>query len=305
MGCVVNPAAGFETTLAEAAMQPAAEPKHVLVIGGGPSGMEAARVAALRGHRVSLYEAQPQLGGAVRLAQHAPKRYGLVDFVTWLESELGHLGVDVQRNTYLDAPDVLTLAPGAVIVATGTVPRMDGYPISNPGDRIGGYERNNVVSSNDVLGTPGRDWGSAAVVVDDLGHYEAIAVAEYLIEQGLAVTFVTRHISFAPLMETTFTNVPALQRLSQGEFALHTRTRVVEVNDHGALIAPTYMPAGGNAVQPVAADTVVIVGINVPNRGIHDELLEAGVPSWLVGEAATANFLGNAVRTGRIAGMEV
>ena len=305
MGCVVNPAAGFEGALSEETFTPASEDKDVVVLGGGPSGMEAARVAALRGHRVRLYEAQPHLGGTLRLAEHAPKRYGLMDFVSWQESELEHLGVEVRLNHYMDAGDIKSLQPDGVIVATGSSPRMDGFPISNPGDRIRGYDRDNVVSSHDVFSSPGHDWGRDAVVVDELGHYEAIAVAEYLIEQGLAVNFVTRHISFAPLMETTFTNVPALQRLHQGEFALHTRTRLVEVNDDGALIAPTYLQAGGNAVDHVKADTVVIVGINRPNRQVYEDLQVADIPAWIVGEAATANFLGQAVRTGRVAGMEV
>ncbi|MYI36172.1 MAG: hypothetical protein F4118_07050 [Acidimicrobiaceae bacterium] len=191
-----------------------------------------------------------------------------------------------------------------MIVATGTTPRMDGYPIATPGEPIRGFERSNVVSIHDLLSAPARSWGASAVVVDEIGHYEAIAAAEYLIAKGLAVTFVTRHISFAPLLETTFTNVPSLQRLEQGNFQLRTRSRLVSVDDQGALIAPTYQPAGGNALERVAADTVVMVGINQPNRALHDELAASGIEARLVGEAATANFLGRAVHSGRLAGLK-
>src|SRR6185437_4065639 len=108
-------------------------------------------------------------------------------------------------------------------LATGASPRLDGIQASNPGEPIRGVERANVISANDLFAAVGRDWGRNAVVVDDVGHYEGIAAAEHLIAQGLAVTYVTRHTSFAPGVETALMTEPALQRLSRGSFAVRLR----------------------------------------------------------------------------------
>ncbi len=305
MGCVVNPAAGFERSLSEDRLTPAKQSRDVLVVGGGPAGMEAARIAALRGHSVRLIEAQPHLGGALRLAARAPARHGIGDIASWLESELGYAGVKVDCNTYLDADDVAAMSPDAVVVATGSLPRMDGVQLSNPGEPIKGMTLAKVVSSHDVLGNPGRHWEGAAVVVDDVGHYEGIATAEYLLEQGASVTYVTRHISFAPLMETSFTNTPALRRLGRGGFRLMTRTHVLEVSEQGVLTVPTYADSDNNGACLIPADTVVVVSANKPNRSLYDDLVDRGVDTRVIGDANAPRFLGAAIREGRLAGMEV
>src|SRR5690606_38487861 len=94
VGCAVNAAAGFEATLGDDKLRPAERPRRVLVIGGGPAGMEAARVAARRGHQVVLAEAMPDLGGTLNLAARAPRRQSITDIARWLESEIYREGVE-------------------------------------------------------------------------------------------------------------------------------------------------------------------------------------------------------------------
>ncbi len=301
MACVVNPGTGAELSLGDQRLSPVETPRTILVIGGGPSGMEAARTAATRGHKVILAEAGPRLGGTLALAASAPTRYGLGDITTWLEQEVYRLGVDVRLSTYLDADDVRMLAPDHVILATGASPRMDGIQVSNPGEPIAGFDQPHVLSSHDLFSQPQRDPGRHAVVIDDLGHYEAIAAAEQLIQRGCAVTYVSRHISFAPLMESTYLNAPALARLQRGAFSLHLRSRALRIDKDSVTIAPTFASCD-NAVLTVRADSVVFVSANRPNRDLADALDASGLPVTLVGDAAAPGFLQAAIRSGHMAG---
>lgn len=298
IGCTVNVAVGQEATLAEDLIERTADPRRVLVIGGGPAGLEAARVAALRGHRVILAEAAPVLGGAVSIARRAPRRVGLGDITEWLEREVFRLGVDVRPGTYIEADDVREIAPDLVIVATGSRPRMDGRQHLSPGQIASGMERRHVVSSHDLLlEKSSRDWGRHALVYDDVGHYEAVAAAEFLIEKGVALTFATCHASFAPLLEASLSAAPALERLARGDFRLVTYARLEAVEDGHVRIAHRY----GGAPLRVPADTVVFVSHNAPNRELIDQL--AGWPGRVVavGDARSPRYLQTAIREGHMA----
>ena len=306
VSCVVNPAVGFEAALAEDLMAPVAAPKRVFVIGGGPAGMEAARVAALRGHKVTLVEAEPDLGGTMKLAARAPTRHGLMDFAVWLEAEIYRLGVEVRLSTYLDAEDILAEAPDAVIVAAGAAPRMDGVQASNPGEPVTGMNRPAVISSHELFAQGATTTGkTSAVVIDDVGHYEGVACAEHLVAQGLAVTYVSRHTAFAPGVETALMTEPALERLSRGKFTLRLRSRAIAVEDGAVVFGPVYLPASSNQRETAPADVVVFVSADRPNREIHDALKGRIADVRIVGDAQSPRFLETAVREGRLAGLAV
>jgi hypothetical protein len=118
MGCAVNPSTGFERSFGDHLLTKPQTPRRILVVGGGPAGMEAARVAAERGHAVTLAEAESRLGGAIKLAMLAPTRANLGDITQWLEQEVYRLGVDVRRSTYVDADDIIGGGWDEVILAT-------------------------------------------------------------------------------------------------------------------------------------------------------------------------------------------
>jgi 2,4-dienoyl-CoA reductase-like NADH-dependent reductase (Old Yellow Enzyme family)/thioredoxin reductase len=305
MGCAVNPAVGYELKMGDDRLTAVDQPRKVMVIGGGPAGMEAARVAATRGHKVILTEAETALGGAVKLAGAAPNRGGIRDIIVWMEEEIFRLGVDVRLSTYVDVDDILAEAPDSVIVATGSTPRLDGVQASNPGEPVEGIGRNNVLSSNDLFQQLHRDLGRSAVVIDDLGHYEAIAAAEHLVARGLKVTFVTRHIAFAPLVESALMTEPALQRLSRGKFTTMLRTRAISIDDTGVVVGPTYLPKTSNQTIRVPADTVVFVSRNRPDRALFDDLKARGVDARIVGDANSPRFIPTAIREGNLAGAAV
>ncbi|HWK67250.1 MAG TPA: FAD-dependent oxidoreductase [Rhizobiaceae bacterium] len=306
VGCTVNPTAGRERTISEERVTIAKHPKRVLVVGGGPAGMEAARLAAIRGHKVVLAEARPRLGGAVNLAAAATSRAGIRDITAWQESELYRLGVEVRLSTYLEADEVLTEGAGTVIVATGSTPRLDGIQAMNPGERIEGAEQPHVLSSLDLMeGGVQAINGKSVLLADDIGHYEGIAVSEYLIDRGCRVTYVSRHISFAPLLETSAINEPMLRRLSSGGMEIHLRSRVISIGKDTAMIGPTYLPATSVQARRIEADFAVLISPNRGNSEIFHALVGHHPDIRIVGDALSPRFLPTAMQEGWLAGNAV
>jgi hypothetical protein len=265
--------------------------------------MEAARIAALAGHGVILFEAQPRLGGALNIARRVPKLAGIADIAYWLEQEVYRLGVDVRLSTYMETADVYPTHPNAVIVATGSLPRLDGVQVNIPSSPAKGVSKSHVYSSHDIFDVPRRNLGSTALVLDDTGNYEALGVAEYLIDQGLAVTLVTRLPALAPSMDVSMRVEPALRRLRQREFALITRGRLHTINKDSCEIG--YLEGGPR--QTVSAETVVLVTYNEAQNRIFTELgggtrAKKDFALKVVGDANSPRDLLVAIREGHMAG---
>lgn len=305
IGCAVNAGAGQEASLGDAVIQPAATAKRVLVVGGGPAGMEAARVAALRGHLVTLAEAQPRLGGAINLASLAPTRGGLRDYTVWLEEEIFRLGVKVEFSAFLEADDIAAYEADTVILATGAMPRVDGVQMSNPAEPIQGIDQPHVISSNALFEDQRRDLGRAAVVIDDVGHYEGVAVADYLASRGLSVTYVTRHRAFAFRADGFVMVEAALERLSRGDFRYLTRTQALAIEPDAVVVAPMHRAADSNVAERLPADTVVFISFNQPDRTLFETLKARGIEVRTVGDATTPRFLTYATLEGHKAGLAV
>ena len=177
--CLHNPATGREERLPQQVQRAHGAQRRVVVIGGGPAGLEAARVAALRGHAVVLFEAGPQLGGQVLLAARAAWRRDLIGITHWLAAEVERLGVELRFNVLAEAADVLAESPDVVVIACGGVPRVPQVP---------GAEH--ALSTWDVLSAPAPS-GAEIVLYDEDGGHAALSVAEHLARAGNPVTFVT------------------------------------------------------------------------------------------------------------------
>jgi 2,4-dienoyl-CoA reductase-like NADH-dependent reductase (Old Yellow Enzyme family) len=297
MGCAVNPAAGSEATLSEDLIKRAAVVRKILIVGGGPAGMEAARISALEGHKVVLTEAQPKLGGAINIAKTAPFLQGLGDISLWLEQEVYRLGVDVRLGTYMEIDDVLAEGADEIVIATGSLPRMDGFQLGNPGRNVLGVDLPHVVSSTDLLSKPNIPKGKTALVLDTVGHFEGLAVVEFLLKKNLAVTYLSHTVSVAPYVQTTFRDIPTLERFyALGNFQTRLRHELVEIRTGNCIIKA--LQAGPNQTTIVDADTVVLVTQNQPLRELYDELRLHGASVHLAGDAQSPRDLQVAIAEG-------
>ena len=304
MSCTVNPAVGFETILAERLITRADEPKSVLVIGGGPAGMEAARVSSLAGHEVTLVEAASRLGGQINIAKRLPKNHGIGDLTNWLEREIFRLGVKVRLSTYMDANDVLAMKPDVVIVSTGSMSSCTDAFVQTtmPHLKVLMEADAYVITSEDlIMGIHGLT-GKSAVVFDDIGHYEAIGCCEILLEQGLSVTYITRHGIFAQEMEKTGRAQSALRRFyAMGSFRVLTSSVVLAINRGSVDVRPI------DGIQPerVLADITVLVTYREPMCELWEELVDTVPEVYLVGDALSPRDLVSAMREGHFSARSI
>jgi len=187
--CIHNPATGRETWLPQVIERSPHAGRKAVVVGGGPSGLEAARVLAERGHCVVLLEAANRLGGQLVLAARARLRRDLIGIVDWRIAELERLGVDIRPNVYAEAAHVLAEAPDLVIVATG------GTPDFGP---VAGSEL--CLSVFDALGNLAQV-ADDVLIYDATGRHPAPSAAAQIAAAGKVVTFVARDPSVAQEME--------------------------------------------------------------------------------------------------------
>jgi len=177
--CLHNAATSREATIPHI-MEPAALTQRVIVVGAGPAGLEAARVAGERGHDVLVLEAMPFAGGQIQLAARNPRRVDLLGIVDWRLSELTRLGVEIRFNTLAEAHDVTAENPDVVVIATGGLAQM---PDIEDGDR-------RVVTGWDVLGGDVRPVGDV-LFFDDHGDHSALSAAEMIARSGANLEIVT------------------------------------------------------------------------------------------------------------------
>lgn len=298
MGCAVNPAVGDEVHLLERLIEPAVEVKQVVVVGGGPAGLEAARIAATRGHKVTLLEASSELGGMMNFAAKCPTRHGIRDITVWQEAEIFRLGVEVCLSTYAEAEDILAYSPDAVIIATGSLPRMDGWIITHPHAPIANFDGARPLSSIDLLSQAHDFDGKSAIVIDDVGHYEAIGVAEYLIDRGAHVTFVSRNAAFGHrVINSTMADAALGRMMPSGRLEKMMQSRVVAFEGGQARIQSIH--GGPEHFRP--SEVVVFVSTNRPSQDLYFALQGQVKKVSLVGDAHAPRFLQTAIREGHLA----
>ncbi|MBL9073944.1 FAD-dependent oxidoreductase [Tabrizicola sp.] len=191
ISCLINPSAGREFEWGGDRFVATPAPKDVLVVGAGPAGLEAARVAAERGHRVEVVEALPMVGGQFRLAGMQPRRGQILELMDWYERQFDRLGVKLRLNTYLDEQEIAEHPAEVVVVATGSLPDETGFQRWVPQQAsLPGIEAGSVWSPEAVLRREAR-LGDAVVVYDEGSNWRGVGTAWALAEQGKKVTIVT------------------------------------------------------------------------------------------------------------------
>lgn len=194
VGCVHNVAVGREAQIGIGRMRPAPHAKRVAVIGGGPAGMAAARVANERGHAVTLFERRDRLGGQNLMTAQVASRRGFAEVTRWQETMLRKSTVELRLGVDVAVDDLLGSEFDAIVLATGSLPQSDGRSSYHAfGERFDAAETQDVFTVWDVFDRP-IDIGSSVVVFEEDPHYAGMAVAEHLADTGHRVRLVSPHV---------------------------------------------------------------------------------------------------------------
>lgn len=277
ISCTVNPLTGMEK---EYALVPATRRKSVLVIGGGPGGLEAARVAALRGHHVSLWERDSKLGGKLIPASIPDFKQDLRPLIEYLSTQVRKLGVDVALGKEATPELVSSFNPDVVILATGATPLVPAIP---------GINRSNVTTAIDVL--LGRSQlGDEVVVVG--GGLVGCEVAVYLDRQGKKVTLIEMMKQLLPEDVNLNSRMGLLNMIKQSGIRVLTDTHLTEVTGDAILVNRD----GAN--EELEADTVILALGFKPEADLREQL-DGRVPElFAIGDCLQPRKIINAMWEG-------
>jgi hypothetical protein len=259
VACLHNPATGREDRLPQIVERAAVPGRKVVVVGGGPAGLEAARVSAERGHRVVLFEAGAKLGGQLLSAVRATWRRDLIAIVDWRAAELERLDVEVRLNRYAEAADVLAEQPSAVIVATGGLPDTDW---------LDGAEHCTTVWDMLVDASQAKD---DVLVYDGTGRHQAVSCALHLAEHGREVQFVTIDEYVAMEMEYPSRTIYR-KRFAERGVRVTTDNTLERVRQVGNRLVATFRHELTGASMELSASQIVIEHGTVPVTELFDAL---------------------------------
>jgi 2,4-dienoyl-CoA reductase-like NADH-dependent reductase (Old Yellow Enzyme family)/thioredoxin reductase len=288
--CTQNFVAGKETEEI-AVIKPAPKRKKVIVVGGGPGGMEAARVAALRGHEVTLYEKEPQLGGQINTLSKAPGREEFNQVTRYLSTQLPKLGVKIKLGVEATPETIKKEQPDAVIVATGSRPYIEHIP---------GSDQTNVVNPSQVLNGQVAV-GEHVLIYDSTGQQEGPTVADFLAERGKKVELVTHFPTIAAywgvfLSDSFGTHLPIIwPRLKKNGVVVTTLTTIKGISGKTVTVADVW---SGEERTIDNIDTVIMATGYRVNDSLYQALKNKVPEMYIVGDCAAPKRALDAIHSG-------
>ena len=296
--CVVNPALGMEK---EFEIKKAAKPKKVIIVGGGPGGMEAARVATLRGHQVTLYEKERKLGGQLILAAIPPHKQVINKLTTYMVHQLRKLKVKVVLGKAITAAEIKKAKPDVVILAAGVKPL-----IPSPEDILGLDTLKNVVTAENVLLGKAKVGNKVFIIGGDLVGCET---AEFLADQGKQVTIARRSQFMANKMNPDM-RMMLVDRLRNKGVRMLTGVQYQQVTDTGMRVhmrggITSMAEIAADAMKNFPADTFVLAAGSTPNNELKEAIEKTGVAVKCIGDCVEARTMLEAIKEGWQAALEI
>lgn len=261
--CVHNPSTGRELQLPHR-VGTAPVVKRVAVVGGGPAGLEAARILGERGHDVVLFEASDRLGGQVNLSAKSVRRRDLIGIIDWRVEECRRLGVDIRLNHYVEADELADAGYDVVIVATGGMPDTD----IALGSQL-------ATDTWDVMAGAAKPTGDV-IVYDDNGANPALDAIDMLTGTARSVHLVTPERTLSPEVGT-LTLAPYLEALADHEVTVTPIHRLHGIERVDGRLKATFGVDGSRKVTELYADTVVVEHGTVPMTEVYDGLVEGSI----------------------------
>jgi NADPH-dependent 2,4-dienoyl-CoA reductase/sulfur reductase-like enzyme len=284
--CAINAESGRELSLPK--VEPVGKPRKVLVVGGGPGGMEAARVLRERGHEVTLCEKEDHLGGTLRIAAAAPLNREWRTFTRWHAQQIEKLGVKIRLGTEVTKELVAEFGPDAVVVATGSVPRRE----------VAGADEPIVVTEEEIL-LKGVPTGTRVVVIG--GAFWDVETAINLADRGKDVTIIREAESVSMSGLGPIRAIPILFGMLQSRNvkALFS-TKVQKIERTGVRVVD-----GEGNTSLVEADTVVLSMGRTANRKLAAELQAVHMDLHEIGDCVEPRGVADAVYGGRLVGSRI
>lgn len=291
--CSINPVIGNELRWKES-YRPADQPKRVVVVGGGLAGLEAARVAAMRGHQVTLLEQGKRLGGQVLIASKAPGRDDFEDQIYFEENEMERLGVDVRLETNADLGAITALSADAVVVATGSIPRV-------PAD-VPGLDLPHVVQGWAVMRGKAST-GDRVAIVSQEDYYETPSVAEFLAAAGKQVEVFHKSVHLGTEI-ARYSIAMVLGRMESCDVSVHPNLILTKVQADGLDFVSSF---GTKTYRKEGFDSVVLVYGSVPQHDLYDQLKaeDSIAQLYLAGSAWLPRFMAEATQHGASIGLAI
>ncbi|MEE9322340.1 MAG: FAD-dependent oxidoreductase [Granulosicoccus sp.] len=295
ISCVINPSVGREWEWQGDRFNRAEKSLSVLVVGGGPAGLEAARVAGERGHQVVLCEASARLGGAYRLAGEQPRRAQITDLIEWYERQLLKLKVTIRYNSFIEAEEVIAENADRIILATGSLPTDTGFQKALPRfESLPGIENGNVFSAEDVMARVAQP-GRRVIVLDEGGNWKGCGTAWKLAEAGHAVSIVTPDALVGKELQRTAADFPLRRKLAQLGVEFITESGILQWTGSAATVV-SFLTGKEQAVD---ANTLIFATTNKAYDDLALDLTDRAIAFDAIGDGVAARQAAYAIYEGR------